>query len=71
MPIWVWWPMLLVGLVLLYVFVVQGEYVRWEIAEGQTCDEWRAELREIPSECDEGLIQSIIDILTGDASIAP
>ena len=69
-PIWTW-PTLIVGLLLLYVFVFQSEYVTHERAEGSVCDEWRAVGRDVPAECDEGFFGSLRDVLVGDATTTP
>lgn len=62
---------MIVGLLLLYVFVFQSEYVTHERAEGSVCDEWQAEGRDVPSECSEGIFGSLRDILVGDATTIP
>jgi hypothetical protein len=69
-PIWTW-PTIIVGLLLVYVFVVQSSYVTHEKAEGEVCEEWQAEGRDVPSECSEGILGSLRDIVVGDASTNP
>lgn len=60
--------MMVVGLLPLYVFVFQSEYVTQERAESSVCDEWRSQGRDLPGECSEGLLGSFRDILVGDAT---
>ena len=63
--------MMAVGLLLVYVFVFQSEFVAYERAESSVCDEWRSAGRDVPSECNEGSLGSLRDILVGDATTTP